>query len=268
MYPVFSVKSNNEESNMSWLRQLLFIVVSISIVNVAMAQKSGKSFSAMAVQTTPQGVVQTRITISSNAIRNEYQQDGHKMIEIIYPDENKRVMLFPGQKIFIEQYAPSFPDRRVTDGDSPCEKLAGTLCRKLGDEVVNDIQTEKWEFTRVEKGRPVHTLHWIDRKRQLPVREFFADGSIVEMFFLGDDQINKRNAEKWRMQLMSADGKRSQFLQWYDPELKLVIREEHPDGYVRELRDIKVGKQKKSLFTIPEGYERRVKPPMQQGKAR
>jgi len=235
---------------------------------VAVAKNPGKPFSATAVQTTPKGVVQTRITISPKAIRNEYEQDGHKMIELIYPDENRRVMLFPGQKVFIEQYAASFPDRRVTDGDSPCEKLPGTLCRKLGDEVVNDIETEKWEFTRVEKGKPVHTLHWIDRKRQLPIREFFADGSAIEMLFLGDDTVNKRKSEKWRMQLMSADGQRSQFLQWYDRELKLVIREEHPDGYVRELRDIKVGKQKQSLFTIPKGYERRVRPPSPQGEVR
>ena len=252
---------------MSWLKQLLFVVVSISVANIAVAQNPGKPFSATAVQITPQGVVQTRISISQKAIRNEYEQNGHKMIELIYPDENKRVMLFPGQKVFIEQYAPSFPDRRVTDGDSPCEKLPGTLCRKLADEVVNEIQTEKWEFTRVEKGRPVHTLHWVDRERQLPIREFFADGSIIEMFLLGDDTVSKRKSEKWRMQLMSADGQRSQFLQWYDRELKLVIREEHPDGYVRELRDIKVGEQKKSLFTVPKDYQRSVKPPLPNGKA-
>ena len=253
---------------MSRFKQLIFTVIGLAITSSVAAQNPGKPFSATAVQITPQGVVQTRITISQKAIRNEYEQNGHKMIELIYPDENKRVMLFPEQKVFIEQYAPSYPDRRVTDGDSPCEKLLGTICRKVGDEVVNDIKTEKWEFTRVVKGRPVHTLHWIDRKRQLPIREFSADGSVVEMFFLGNDDINKRKAEKWRMQLMSADGQRSQFLQWYDRELKLVIREEHPDGYVRELRDIKVGKQKKSLFTIPKGYERRVKPPLPNGKAR
>ncbi len=250
------------------LKQLLFAVMGIAMISSVAAQNPGKAFSATAVQITPQGVVQTRITISQKAIRNEYEQNGHKMIELIYPDENKRVMLFPGQKVFIEQYAPSFPDRRVTDGDSPCEKLTGTICRKIGDEVVNDIKTEKWEFTRVVKGRPVHTLHWIDRKRQLPIREFSADGSVVEMFFLGDDEINQRKAEKWRMQLMSADGQRSQFLQWYDRELKLVIREEHPGGYVRELRDIKVGKQKKSLFTIPKGYKRSVQPPVPQGTHR
>ncbi|NNG13734.1 MAG: hypothetical protein HKM22_01080, partial [Gammaproteobacteria bacterium] len=54
---------------------------------------------------------------------------------------------------------------------------------------------------------------------------------------------------------------REQFLQWYDPEIKIVVREEHDDGYVRELRDIKVGKHSKSLFLVPKGYERRAQPP-------
>jgi len=246
---------------MVWLRQIVLAMIGATVINTVVAQDAGKPFSATAVQITPQGVVQTRIYISQDAIRNEYEQNGRKFIEIIHPDENKRVMLFPAEKIFIEQYAPAFPDRRVTGGNSPCDKLPGTLCRKLGDEVVNGIETEKWEFTRVEKGRPVHTLHWIDRKRQLPVREFFSDGVAVEMFLLGDDEVSKRKAEKWRMQVMGANGKRAQFLQWYDRELKLVIREEHPDGYVRELRDIKVGKLKSSLFSVPKGYERKAQPP-------
>ena len=246
---------------MVWLRLILFTIIGVTAVNTAVAQDGGKPFSATAVQITPQGVTQTRIYISENAIRNEYEQNGTKFIEIIHPDENKRMMLFPEQKVFMEQYAPAFPDRRVTGKDSPCAKLQGTLCRKLKDEVVNGIDTEKWEFSAVENGRPVHTLHWIDRKRQLPVREFFADGSIVEMFLLGKDTVSKRDTEKWRMQIMSAKGQRTQFLQWYDAGLKLVIREEHPDGYIRELRDIKVGKHKKSLFTVPKGYERRVQPP-------
>jgi hypothetical protein len=226
------------------------------------AQNAGKPFSATAVQLTPQGAIQTRVFITEKAIRNEYEQGGTSVIEIIHPAENKRVLLFPKEKLFIEQHAPDFPDRRVTDKDSPCASIPGTLCRVIGEEVINGLEAEKWEFSRVENGRPVHTLHWIDKKRKLPVREFFADGSVIEMSLLNDETVNQRKAEKWRMQIMRADGQRSQFLQWYDRELNLVIREEHPDGYVRELRDIKTGKQDKSLFSIPDGFKRSAQPPV------
>lgn len=239
-----------------------FILASLMMVTMPVsAEEKAEPFSATAVQLTPQGAIQTRVYISDKAIRNEYEQNGHKMIEIIDAETNKRTLLFPAEKVFVEQHAPAFPDRRVTNNDTPCAKLPGTLCRMLGKEQINGLETEKWEFSRVEKGRPVHSLHWIDSQRRLPVREFFTDGTAIEMTLLEDETLNGRKAEKWRMQVMAPSGQREQFLQWYDPEIKIVVREEHNDGYVRELRDIKVGKQGKGLFSVPKGYARRAQPP-------
>jgi len=252
---------------MRLFKQFCLVMLGALMMTNALAENKGKPFSAMAVQLTPQGAIQTRVFITAHAIRNEYEQDGNKVIEIIYPDEQKRVLLFPADKAFIEQHAPNYPDRRVSVEDSPCAKLQGTLCKKLGNEVINDIETEKWEFSRVDKGRPVHTLHWIDPVRELPIREFFADGTVVEMSLLGNDTLEKRDVEKWRMQVIGTNRQRAQFLQWYDPELKLVIREEHPDGYVRELRDIKVARLKDSLFTIPKDYVRRTGKTVRQAPA-
>jgi len=253
---------------MTLFKQLCLVMLGTLVMTNVLAENTGKPFSATAIQLTPQGAIQTRVYITKNAIRNEYEQDGSKVIEIIYPDEQKRVLLFPDDKVFIEQHAPAYPDRRVAVGDSPCAKLQGTLCKKLGNEVINGIDTEKWEFSRVDKGQPVHTLHWIDPERELPIREFFADGTVIEMSLLSDDTLEKRKVEKWRMQVIGANKQRAQFLQWYDPELKLVIREEHPDGYVRELRDIKVDQLKDSLFTIPKDYQRRARPPQQGSQAK
>lgn len=243
-----------------YVKILLFLTGMLFFAG-AYAGQTGKPFSATAVQLTPGGTIQTKVFIGNNAIRNEYLHNGQQVIEIIYPDENRRVLLFPAEKAYTEQHAPAFPDSHVADKNSPCADMPGTLCRRIGEEKVNGIDTEKWEFSRVMQGRPLYSIHWVDKQRRLPVREFFPDGSVIEMHLLGDETINKRHAEKWRRQIMRASGERSQFLQWYDPELKLVIREEHPDGYVRELRDIKPGAPNKSLFTIPQGYERKVQPP-------
>ena len=43
--------------------------------------------------------------------------------------------------------------------------------------------------------------------------------------------------------------------QWFDPELNTNIREEGPGGFMREMRNIKTGKQPVKLFTVPAGYE-------------
>lgn len=243
--------------------QIVMFLIGMLLFSNAYAEQAGKPFSATAVQLTPGGAIQTKVYISKDAVRNEYRQNDQQVIEIIYPGENRRVLLFPREKAYMEQLAPAAPGKRAAGKDSPCADLPGTVCRVIGEEKINGIDTEKWEFSRVEQGRTVQSIHWVNKQRQLPVREFFPDGSIIEMHLLGKETINKRHAEKWRRQIMRATGERSQFFQWYDPELKLVIREEHPDGYVRELRDIKTGAPNKSLFSIPEGYERKAQPPQQ-----
>jgi hypothetical protein len=44
--------------------------------------------------------------------------------------------------------------------------------------------------------------------------------------------------------------------QWYEPALKLMVRQEVPGGFSTELKNIQVGKQPDHLFSIPAGYER------------
>lgn len=55
-------------------------------------------------------------------------------------------------------------------------------------------------------------------------------------------------------QTSPVSGTQSGFIQWYDPELSMNIREERPGGYRRELLDIKVQGQSKDLFAVPAGY--------------
>ena len=232
-----------------------------------LATTKGAEFSATAVQITPQGTMESRIYIGNGAMRKEYHQDKQAMVEILHQDGQRRLLLFPDKKTYFEQQTARYPDQRIADKDSPCTDLPGTVCRKLADETINGMQTEKWEFSRVLQGRPVHTLHWIEVQRNLPIKEFFHDGTVVEMDMQENEQLNGRNAEKWRMNILHADGRRMQSLQWYDPELKQVIREEHPGGYVRELRDIKQATQPANLFMVPKGYSRQA-PPVTSGVKR
>jgi hypothetical protein len=57
------------------------------------------------------------------------------------------------------------------------------------------------------------------------------------------------------MLMTRANGEQMTSTQWYDPQLKIAIREELQGGFIRELRDIKIGKQDKKLFEIPTGYK-------------
>jgi len=43
--------------------------------------------------------------------------------------------------------------------------------------------------------------------------------------------------------------------QWYDPELRIITREELPGGYFRELKSIEIGPQPPALFKAPADYK-------------
>ena len=53
--------------------------------------------------------------------------------------------------------------------------------------------------------------------------------------------------------------------QWYDPELKLAVRQEFPGGGVSELKNIRVGKQPDDMFVVPAGYSLMPQPGGQTG---
>jgi hypothetical protein len=72
---------------------------------------------------------------------------------------------------------------------------------------------------------------------------------------ISKQETNGRQTEKWSMQITRADGQQMTSYQWYDPELKIAIREEMQGGFVRELKNIKVGKQDAKLFKVPSGYK-------------
>ena len=78
---------------------------------------------------------------------------------------------------------------------------------------------------------------------------------------LGNEPINGRQTEKWEI-VDSRGEQRVRSLLWVDRELGANIREEIPGGFVRELRDIRVGAQPAHVFQVPADY-RRVAPPKQ-----
>ncbi len=229
-------------------------------------------FSATAVQKAPQrGEFVARMYVGSHAVRTEYERNGQKMIEIAFTDRSLRVMLFPQNRTYVEQRGAGMGVAfgRSSGSTNPCEggRLEGASCKPLGREEVNGRLADKWEVTMQRDGKTLHTVHWIDVDRKLPLRENFADGTRTELQLVGEEKINGRRAEKWIMKVTRPDGKTMESTQWYDPELHITIREEVPGGYIRELRDIRVGPQPESLFTIPAGW-RRVEMPQGQGGMR
>ena len=235
------------------------LIVCLLMAKPVLALQPVMAFSATAVQTVPgRAAYRASMYVSKRFVRTDSLLNNVAVIEIVDLKKQIRSLLVAKDKIYLQQKfnKPLTVAADASDNKSPCQGMANTTCRKLANEKINDRQTEKWEFVVNRNGQRLRSLHWIDIKRRMPIREFYPDGTVTELAFRGKDRINGRKTEKWQMTMSNAGGQQLTSTQWYDPQLKITIREEIPGGFVRELRDIKIGKQATELFVIPEEYKK------------
>jgi outer membrane lipoprotein-sorting protein len=241
-----------------------FLVLSITSA-CALAAGAGPEFSADTLQRGPGGQVSSgRMFVGDGRVRMEMAAQGQNLVRIT--DEKRRVewVLFPEQKSYMERKAgpdqggPA-PDPAAMVAD-PCADAPGLTCRKLGEETVGGRAAVKWELTGQQEGRPMTITQWLDKERGIPLQQQFPDGGKMALSIQGKENLEGRAVEKWEV-LIEAPGRQpSRTFQWYDPELKLAIREELPGGGVREMKNIRVGKQPDDLFVVPAGYTRAADP--------
>ena len=238
----------------------MIALLSLLMAGTTVAYEVAVEFSATAVQKAPgRPDNKKQMYVGKDMVRAESMLNNTLLVEIVKTKEQLRLFLIPGEKIYMQQNSPrpDMPDLSPKPASSnPCEGMKDTSCEMLATEMINDRQAEKWEFTLKQGDQIFLSLHWIDVEHRMLVREFLPDGTLTELSPLGAETINGRHSEKWLWQLAGPGGQVQTATQWYDPELKMTIREEMPGGFVRELRDIKTGSQDKALFEIPDGYKR------------
>lgn len=228
----------------------------------ANAFELGVEFSADAVQKMPaRPPVIAKMFVSKKAVRTESTMNGNTLIEIVYPQDNRRVLLNLSRKTYLEHNSPDSSDIKTSESKySPCISVANTTCVKLGEEKINGRGAVKWEMTSQINGQSLRSLHWFDKKHDMPLREQYPNGTVSTMTLLGEERINDRNVEKWKFSAIRLNGQVIESQQWYDSKLKMVIREMIPGGYIRELRNIKVAKQDEKLFVIPSEFKKEIMP--------
>ena len=239
---------------MRTLSKLVILGLALFTGSQSTAFSKTVEFSADAVIGMPQQAPRTsRLYVGKDAVRRESVVNGQNVIEIVFPEQGKALLINEQLRSYKER---QFPNQSKTKKINPCEQMQNATCEKLGTENIDGLKTEKWQIITLNKGRRVRTLHWIDVKRKLAIREFFPDGSVSELKMLKKETINKRNTEKWQRTLSRPDGQSVKSYQWYDTKLKIAIKEELAGGFSRELKNIKVSSQPEKLFSVPAGYMR------------
>ena len=238
---------------MDTINKLLFISCSFLMSAYTYAASNIIEFSAEAVVSIPQKPVKhTRLFVSKNAVRSESTINGQNIVEIIYPDEGRAILINSPLRSYKEN---TFTKARGNENsNTPCAQILNSVCEKLGSETIDGIKTEKWQIISNNNGQKLRTLHWIDVNRKLALREFYPDGTVAELKMIKKEEVNGRMTEKWERTLSRPDGEYTKSYQWYDTNLKIAIKEDLPGGYTRELKNIKVAKQQGNLFEVPGDY--------------
>jgi hypothetical protein len=235
-----------------------FLVLSLAAAT-GQAWGGGPEFSADTQQRGPGGQESSgKMFVGDGKVRIEMAAQGQTLVRIT--DEKRRVewVLFPDQKNYLErkvgpEQANPPPDPAVFAAD-PCAGAAGLTCRKVAEEAMSGRPTVKWEITGTQQGKPVTSTQWIDKERGIPLRQEFPDGGKMTLNLQGKETIEGRSVEKWEAVVEAPGRQVTRTFQWYDPDLKLAVRQEFPGGGVSELKNIRIGKQPDDLFVVPAGY--------------
>jgi len=216
------------------------------------------TFTAETVQTAPDQPDRMGTIIKSGQfMRLEFEQNGQPIIQILRPTEGKTFILYPDTRSYFEQDIPAQPEEFLESYTPPCpaEAEAGGLqCTRIGLEMFQTIPVERWHIgTTGDSGQML--ILW-DPTRKRALRQEMSDGTLVQMSLLDMQVIEGRNAEHWVTEV-SRQGEvslRSEW--WYDPELKLILREALPGNTLRRLQNIATGPVDPALFTVPDGWQR------------
>ncbi len=231
---------------------------------------SAPAFTAEAVHILPgQSPEAGRVFISEQGSRFEFKRKGQSVVQIVLPQQGIMRLLFPRDKTYLEM--TQSPQPTTNRSMTPCPPSAMAQCEQAGAETLSGRTAEVWRITfnpipgQESSPRAAGFLQiWWDAERKLALREQYPDGRSSTTVLRGRVNHQGRSVERWQVTLTGSEGKTLQMERWYDPELQTEVREEYPNGTVREFRDIRLVTPDPGWFTVPVDY-RQINPQAIQG---
>ncbi len=234
----------------------------------ALAEIAGIEFSADMVMRGPDGQTSSgKMYVGTNRMRVEMAHQGQSMIRIVDQSRGMEWMIFPERRAYMERslpmpapaagQVPVLPSAET----NPCQGIANLNCRRVGEEDIGGRRAVKWEMTMNQGGQTLTGFQWLDAERGMPLKYQMPNGQSMELRILGIESVAGRRVEKWEMTMFAPNEQPVRTYQWYDPELKLAVRQEMPGGFIQELTNIQVAPQREDLFQVPAGYTRMESPP-------
>ncbi|GEM_PF-686878 len=253
------------------LRTAIAAHILLAATSLAMGQTvqtpsvgASQTYSATAIHGLPgQSETSGKIVKSGQNMRLEFDQNGETVIQILRPTEGLMYILDPADQTYIEIRGQAVPATKTGGYTTPCPDTARLAqCERTGTDTVSGIAVERWALTSTPQTRPLIIL-W-DSTRSRALRQEFPDGGVMAMKFQAMENLNGRMTEHWTIKITTGNQPANQPANtgswWFDPELRVVVREDLPGGEVRRLEDITVGPVDAAAFQVPEGWQKQDAP--------
>lgn len=240
---------------------LASLTVTLGIAAPAPAQQppadASRTYSATAIHSIP-GQPETSGTVikSGENMRLEFDQNGQHIIQILLPQQGVMYILEPQSQSYQELRGQAVPATAGAANAVPCTARSNlAVCEQVGSDIVSGIRVERWVLASQPQTQPL-TILWDPTRRQA-LRQDFPDGSSTAMRFLSMETLNDRPVEHWAIETRATGREPLTGGWWFDPELRVVVREELPGGEIRRLDNIQIGAVDPQVFQVPEGWQKR-----------
>lgn len=227
----------------------------VALAMPALAQQS-LSYSATALHALA-GQPETSGTVvkSGQNMRLEFTSEGQNIIQILRPEIGAMYILDPAAHTFMEVLGPAVPSTATDAYTNPCPgQTESPSCQRNGTDTINGIAVERWHLSAAPNAAPT-VLLW-DSTRRRALRQEFPDGSKMIMSFQSMRDLNGRRTEYWTTQTTIPGQTIANGDWWFDPELRVVVRETLANGETRRLENIVVGAVDPTAFQVPQGWQK------------
>lgn len=153
----------------------------LALAGLAIAQAAPTQFSGDFYTKTGREEMTGKMYFGGDKVRMDMTAEGRRMSQIVDTKKQVIYMIMHDEKMYMEMPAnakmpggPPRPKMEAVDPNNPCAQEPGMECKKVGEEVVNGRNTDKWEASR--RGKVEGTM-WIDKKLSMPIKSVW--GSVV-----------------------------------------------------------------------------------------
>jgi outer membrane lipoprotein-sorting protein len=146
----------------------------LAVLLIVAVPAQATEFSAKVISKAEGAVMQGKVFVKGDKMRNEIVMDGETNITIMRLDKQVAWIAMPEQKMYMEMpLTPEMQKKMMLKDPADRAKM-----KHLGTETVNGFECDKYEMTLTHEGQTVKQYIWIAKKLDMPIKSETSDGAM------------------------------------------------------------------------------------------